>query len=68
MRGLKGPVGTAQDALDLFDGDERKLAELDMKIARYLGFENILDSVGQIYPRSFDFDVLCVAPASGSAI
>ena len=58
MRGLKGPVGTAQDALDLFDGDERKLAELDMKIARYLGFENILDSVGQIYPRSFDFDVV----------
>ena len=28
MRGIKGPVGTAQDQLDLFDGDETKLAEL----------------------------------------
>lgn len=58
LRGIKGPVGTAQDALDLFDGDAQKLAELDLKIARYLGFENIVDSVGQIYPRSFDFDVV----------
>lgn len=58
LRGLKGPVGTAQDALDLFEGDTKKLAELDQKIARHLGFENILDSVGQIYPRSFDFDVV----------
>ena len=58
LRGIKGPVGTAQDALDLFDGDAQKLAELDLKVARYLGFENIVDSVGQIYPRSFDFDVV----------
>ena len=58
LRGLKGPVGTAQDALDLFDGDINRLAQLDNKIANHLGFENILDSVGQIYPRSFDFDVV----------
>ncbi|MFM7499897.1 MAG: lyase family protein, partial [Actinomycetota bacterium] len=58
LRGFKGPVGTAQDALDLFEGDTKKLAELDQKISRHLGFENILDSVGQIYPRSFDFDVV----------
>jgi adenylosuccinate lyase len=58
LRGIKGPVGTAQDALDLFDGDIEKLASLDKKIATHLGFANILDSVGQIYPRSFDFDVV----------
>jgi adenylosuccinate lyase len=58
LRGLKGPVGTAQDALDLFDGDAKKLAQLDREIAKHLGFTNILDSVGQIYPRSFDFDVV----------
>lgn len=58
IRGLKGPVGTAQDALDLFEGNAKKLVELDEKIARHLGFEKILDSVGQIYPRSFDFDVI----------
>lgn len=58
MRGLKGPVGTAQDALDLFEGDAKKLTELDRKIASHLGFDHILDSVGQIYPRSIDFDVV----------
>jgi adenylosuccinate lyase len=70
LRGLKGPVGTAQDALDLFEGDANRLRELDQKIGNHLGFENILDSVGQIYPRSFDYDVvsalvqLAAAPAN----
>lgn len=58
LRGIKGPVGTSQDALDLFDGDLEKLAHLDNKIAAHLGFAQTLDSTGQIYPRSFDFDVL----------
>ena len=58
LRGLKGPVGTSQDALDLFDGDLEKLEHLDSKIAAHLGFAQTLDSTGQIYPRSFDFDVL----------
>jgi adenylosuccinate lyase len=58
LRGLKGPVGTAQDALDLFNGDARKLAKLDKEVSTHLGFDSVLDSVGQIYPRSFDFDVV----------
>ena len=29
LRGIKGPVGTAQDMLDLLDGDAGKLAELE---------------------------------------
>lgn len=57
LRGIKGPVGTAQDMLDLLDGDESKLYELESKIAQHLGFENVLTSVGQIYPRSLDHDV-----------
>ncbi|MCW2542181.1 MAG: adenylosuccinate lyase [Frankiales bacterium] len=58
LRGIKGPVGTAQDMLDLLDGDEAKLAELEQRVARHLGFEKVLTSVGQVYPRSLDFDVL----------
>ena len=58
LRGIKGPVGTAQDMLDLFDGDAAKLAELEQRVAGHLGFENVLTSVGQVYPRSLDFDVL----------
>jgi adenylosuccinate lyase len=57
LRGIKGPVGTAQDMLDLLDGDETKLAQLENKIAEHLGFESVLTSVGQVYPRSLDHDV-----------
>ncbi|MCT1664108.1 adenylosuccinate lyase [Corynebacterium sanguinis] len=58
LRGVKGPMGTAQDMLDLMGGDEAKLRELETEIASHLGFERIFDSVGQVYPRSLDFDVV----------
>jgi adenylosuccinate lyase len=58
LRGIKGPVGTQQDMLDLFEGDEEKVLALEEHIARVLGFNSILGSVGQVYPRSMDFDVV----------
>jgi adenylosuccinate lyase len=58
LRGIKGPVGTAQDQLDLLDGDPAKLAALEQQVADHLGFRRVLTSVGQIYPRSLDFDVV----------
>ena len=57
LRGIKGPVGTAQDMLDLL-GDEAALDSLERKVAQHLGFERVLTSVGQVYPRSLDFDVV----------
>ena len=54
-RGIKGPVGTAQDSLDLLGSNH---ADLEKVIAKELGFTRTLDSVGQIYPRSFDLDVI----------
>ena len=58
MRGITGPVGTAQDALDLLNGEEDKLHELETLIAQHLGFERCLIAVGQVYPRSLDYEVL----------
>ncbi|MDQ6642547.1 MAG: adenylosuccinate lyase [Actinomycetota bacterium] len=58
LRGIKGPVGTSQDMLDLLDGDSTRLAELEQRVATHLGFEHVLTSVGQVYPRSLDFDVV----------
>jgi adenylosuccinate lyase len=58
LRGIKGPMGTAQDMLDLFDGDAGRLAELERRIAEHLGFTEVFDSVGQVYPRSLDHDVV----------
>ena len=70
LRGIKGPVGTAQDMLDLLDGDADKLERLEKRIALHLGFEEVLTSVGQVYPRSLDHEVtsllvqLAAAPSS----
>ena len=58
LRGIKGPMGTAQDMLDLLDGDAAKLAELERRVAEHLGFAHVLRSVGQVYPRSLDHEVL----------
>jgi adenylosuccinate lyase len=58
LRGVKGPMGTAQDMLDLFDGDAGRLAELERRVAEHLGFAAVLDSVGQVYPRSLDHDAV----------
>ena len=54
IRGIKGPVGTAQDSVDLL-GSAAAHDKLEVEIASHLGFNRILDSTGQIYPRSFDF-------------
>ena len=57
FRGLKGPVGTSQDALSAI-GNLKDLEELENKLAEQFGFENSWQSVGQIYPRSVDFEVV----------
>ena len=57
-RGIKGPVGTAQDMLDLLGGDADKLAELEQRIADELGFAAVFTSTGQVYPRSLDYDAV----------
>ncbi|HWH35752.1 MAG TPA: adenylosuccinate lyase [Acidimicrobiales bacterium] len=70
LRGIKGPVGTSLDQLDLLGGDAGRLAELEAEVAERLGFEAGLTSVGQVYPRSLDLDVVsalvqaAAAPAS----
>ncbi|WP_278763051.1 adenylosuccinate lyase [Corynebacterium argentoratense] len=57
LRGIKGPMGTAQDMLDL-TGSQNNLDALERRIAEHLGFDRIFDSVGQVYPRSLDFDAV----------
>ena len=57
MRGIKGPVGTAQDSIDLL-GDNKAHQKLEAEIAAELGFSRVLASTGQVYPRSLDYEVL----------
>jgi adenylosuccinate lyase len=65
LRGIKGPVGTSADQLDLLDPGGQ--AELERLVARHLGFERVLVSVGQVYPRSLDFDVLSALAQASAA-
>jgi adenylosuccinate lyase len=58
LRGIKGPVGTSQDMLDLLGGDQERLEALERRIADHLGFAHVLVSTGQVYPRSLDLDVI----------
>jgi adenylosuccinate lyase len=60
VRGLKGPVGTQMDLLTLFGGDAEKVAQLEARILEHLGVSAAFDTVGQVYPRSLDFEVVSV--------
>lgn len=72
-RGIKGPVGTNQDMANLFDNDLAKVKEFESELIASLGFNHTLTSVGQVYPRSLDYEVATLlyqlsAPLSSLAI
>lgn len=58
LRGMKGAVGTQQDLLDMFDGNYNKVDQMERRVAQKLGFEACLGAVGQVYPRSWDAEVM----------
>ena len=58
LRGIKGPVGTRQDQLDLLGGDAGAVDRLEAAVLAHLGFASSLTNVGQVYPRSLDLDVV----------
>ena len=58
-RGLKGAVGTRLDQVTLM-GDTKQAEELDRKIMEHLGATANWQNVGQVYPRSLDFEVVSI--------
>ncbi len=60
LRGVKGTTGTQASFLDLFDGDGKKVKELEKKVIQKLGYEKVYGVTGQTYTRKFDYNVLCV--------
>lgn len=57
LRGVKGAVGTQFDMAKLL-GEDEKAIELESIIAEELGFKKVMDSTGQVYPRSLDYKLL----------
>ncbi|WP_221031379.1 adenylosuccinate lyase [Actomonas aquatica] len=66
-RGLKGAVGTQLDQFTLLGGDAKKVARLEAKVLKHLGFSAALNAVGQVYPRSLDFEVVSALHQVGAA-
>lgn len=60
LRGVKGTTGTQASFMELFDGDENKVKELEKRVVAKLGFDKVYGVTGQTYPRKFDYNVLCV--------
>ncbi len=60
LRGVKGTTGTQASFLELFDGDEEKVKELERRVVKKLGYERVYGVTGQTYPRKFDYNALCV--------
>jgi len=67
VRGLKGAVGTQLDQLTLLGGDAAKVDLLEARVLKHLGFHASLGAVGQVYPRSLDFDVVTALHQLGAA-
>ena len=60
LRGVKGTTGTQASFLELFNGDEEKVKELEKRVVEKLGYENVYGVTGQTYPRKLDYNILCV--------
>ena len=65
FRGVKGTTGTQASFLELFDGDDEKVRELDARVALKMGFARVFPVTGQTYTRKLDAQVL--AALSGVA-
>ncbi len=60
LRGVKGTTGTQASFMELFDGDEEKVKELEKRVVRKLGYDKVYGVTGQTYPRKLDYNILCV--------
>ncbi len=60
LRGVKGTTGTQASFMELFDGDDEKVKELEKRVVSKLGYEKVYGVTGQTYPRKLDYNILCV--------
>ncbi len=67
VRGLKGAVGTQLDQLTLLGGDSNKVDQLESRVLKHLGFRASFSAVGQVYPRSLDFETVTALHQIGAA-
>ena len=57
FRGVKGTTGTQASFQELFDGDYKKVKELDLRITEKMGFNKRFIVTGQTYDRKVDSEI-----------
>ena len=67
LRGAKGTTGTQASFMELFEGDEEKVKELETLVARQIGFEKCVAVSGQTYSRKTDAYVLAALSGVGQS-
>lgn len=60
LRGVKGTTGTQASFMELFNGDEEKVKELQSRVVAKMGYDKVYGVTGQTYPRKLDYNILCV--------
>jgi len=65
FRGVKGTTGTQASFLELFHGDHERVRQLDLLVARKMGFDTVYPVTGQTYSRKVDSQVLDVLSGLG---
>jgi len=58
LLGSKGTTGTQASFVELFEGDEEKIRELDRQICAEMGFDSVVPVSGQTYSRKVDAQVV----------
>src|SRR6185503_1297557 len=66
-RGTKGTVGTQASFLKLFNGDQKKVQQLDENVAKRLGFSSTIALSGQTYTRKIDSAILATLSGIGES-
>ena len=56
--GCRGATGTEASLMELFDGDQARIEELNRRLTERFGFSRMFDVCGQTYPRKLDSRIL----------
>ncbi|GAB5574283.1 adenylosuccinate lyase isoform X2 [Prionailurus iriomotensis] len=68
FRGVKGTTGTQASFLQLFEGDDQKVEQLDKIVTEKAGFKRAFIITGQTYTRKVDIEVLSVLASLGASV
>ncbi|PNI48775.1 ADSL isoform 14, partial [Pan troglodytes] len=68
FRGVKGTTGTQASFLQLFEGDDHKVEQLDKMVTEKAGFKRAFIITGQTYTRKVDIEILSVLASLGASV